>query len=38
MHMYRDNNGTLANIKKETETGEDKSGFKALYTIQMIRS
>ena len=31
--MYRDNNGVLGNIKKETETGEDKNGFKALYTI-----
>jgi hypothetical protein len=36
--MYRDNNGTLANIKKDTETGEDKNGFKSLYTIQMVRS
>jgi len=38
IHMYRDNNGVLGNIKKETETGEDKNGFKALYTIQTIKS
>ena len=31
--MYRDNNGMLGNIKKDTETGEDKFGFKALFTI-----
>jgi len=36
--MYRDVAGTLANIKKDTETGEDKNGFKSLYTIQTIRS
>jgi hypothetical protein len=36
--MYRTNAGTLGNIKKETETGEDKHGFKALYTIQLIKS
>ena len=38
VHMYRDNNGMLANIKKETETGEDIHGFKALFVIQQIRS
>jgi hypothetical protein len=36
--MYRDNNGMLGNIKKETETGEDIHGFKALFVIQQIRS
>lgn len=36
--MYRDNNGTLANIKKETETGEDVNAFKSLYLIQTINS
>ena len=34
MHMYKDNNGVLGNIKKETETGEDKGGYKALFVIQ----
>ena len=34
MHMYKDNNGVLGNIKKETETGEDKGGYKALFAIQ----
>lgn len=36
--MYRDNNGTLGNIKKDAETGEDVHGFKALYVIQNIQS
>lgn len=36
--MYRDNNGTLANIKKETESGEDVNAFKPLYVIQTINS
>lgn len=36
--MYRDNNGVLGSIKKDTETGEDKHGFKALYVIQQIKS
>jgi hypothetical protein len=36
--MYRDNNGMLANIKKETETGEDVNAFKSLYVIQTINS
>lgn len=31
--MYRDNNAMLANIKKETETGEDTNAFKSLYLI-----
>ena len=31
MHMYRDTGAMLGNIKKETETGEDKHGFKPLY-------
>ena len=34
LHMYKDNNGVLGNIKKETETGEDKGGYKALFVIQ----
>ena len=38
IHMYRDNNAMLANIKKETETGEDPNAFKALYVIQSILS
>ena len=38
VHLYRDNNGMLANIKKETETGEDPHGYKALFVIQQIRS
>jgi hypothetical protein len=28
----------LANIKKETETGEDVNAFKSLYVIQSINS
>lgn len=36
--MYRDNNAMLANIKKETETGEDVNGNKPLYTIQLIKT
>jgi len=36
--MYRDNNGALANIKKETETGEDVNALKSLYLIQTINS
>jgi hypothetical protein len=36
--MYRDNNGTLANIKKDAETGEDVLGFKPLFVIQSIQS
>jgi len=38
IHMYRDNNAMLANIKKETETGEDSNAFKSLYVIQSILS
>jgi len=38
VHMYRDNNAMLANIKKETETGEDVNGNKPLYTIQFMKS
>jgi hypothetical protein len=38
IHLYRDNNAILANIKKETETGPDPNGFKALYVIQSIKS
>jgi hypothetical protein len=38
IHMYRDNNAILANIKKETETGEDPNAFKSLYVIQSILS
>lgn len=33
LHMYRDNNAMLANIKKESETGEDINGYKPLYMI-----
>ena len=36
--MYRDNNAMLANIKKETETGEDVNAFKSLYVIQSVNS
>lgn len=36
--MYRDNNAMLANIKKETETGEDVNAFKSLFVIQQILS
>jgi hypothetical protein len=28
IHLYRDNNAMLANIKKDVETGEDKNAFK----------
>jgi len=38
LHMYRDNNAMLANIKKETETGQDLNGYKALFVIQQIKS
>lgn len=33
VHLYRDNNGMLGNIKKEAETGEDKNAFKSLLVI-----
>ena len=33
IHYYRDNNGTLGNIKKETETGDDPLGLKYLFVI-----
>jgi len=37
--MYRDNNAMLANIKKETESGDDSiNAFKSLYVIQSIHS
>mmetsp|Transcript_23217 Transcript_23217/g.22762 ORF Transcript_23217/g.22762 Transcript_23217/m.22762 type:complete len:123 (+) Transcript_23217:494-862(+) len=38
MHLYRDNNGVLGSIKKDTETGQDPNGYKALYIIQAIKS
>ena len=38
IHYYRDNNGTLGNIKKETETGEDPLALKHLFVIQQIKS
>lgn len=38
IHFYRDNNAMLGNIKKETETGEDKNAFKPLLVIQSIKS
>lgn len=34
IHFYRDNNGMLQNVKKETETGEDPLALKYLFTIQ----
>lgn len=34
IHLYRDNNGVLANVKKDAETGEDVMGFKPLFVIQ----
>ena len=33
IHLYRDNNGALGGIKKETETGEDKNAFRSLFVI-----
>lgn len=38
LHLYRDNNAVLGNIKKETETGPDPSAYKQLYIIQSIKS
>lgn len=38
IHLYRDNNGVLGNIKKETETGPDPNAYKQLYVIQSIKS
>jgi|LauGreDrversion4_2_1035121.scaffolds.fasta_scaffold09322_10 hypothetical protein len=38
IHLYRDNNAILANIKKDTETGPDPNAYKALYVIQSIKS
>ena len=38
IHLYRDNNGVLANVKKDAETGEDTMGFKPLFVIQQIQS
>lgn len=38
IHLYRDNNGQLAAIKKDAETGADKMNIKALCTIQQIKS
>lgn len=38
VHMYRDNNGALANVKKDAETGEDPHCFRALFVIQQIAS
>ena len=38
LHLYRDNNAILANIKKETETGADPNAYKQLYVIQSIKS
>lgn len=34
VHLYRDNNGVLGTIKKETETGADPNVFKPLFIIQ----
>ncbi len=33
IHLYRDNNGMLGNIKKETETAQDPNAFKSLLVI-----
>ena len=33
IHFYRDNNGMLGNIKKETETGDDPLGLKYHFVI-----
>ena len=38
IHYYRDNNGMLGNIKKETETGPDPNSFKHLFIVQQIKS
>jgi hypothetical protein len=38
IHMYRDNNAMLGNIKKETETGPDLGGYKALFVTQQLKS
>lgn len=38
IHLYRENNGMLANMKKDEETGEDTMGFKPLFVIQQIQS
>ena len=38
VHLYRDNNGVLGNIKKDAETGEDKNCYKGLYALQTVRS
>jgi hypothetical protein len=38
IHLYRDNNAVLGNIKKETETGPDPNAYKQLYVIQSIKS
>ena len=38
IHLYRDNNAVLANIKKETETGLDPNAYKQLFIIQNIKS
>lgn len=34
IHYYRDNNGMLGNIKKETETGDDPLALKHLFVVQ----
>lgn len=33
LHLYKDVPATLANIKKETETGPDPNAYKQLYVI-----
>lgn len=38
LHIYRDNNGQLAAIKKDAETGADPKNLKALCVIQQIKS
>ena len=38
LHIYRDNNGQLAAMKKDAETGADPKNLKALCVIQQIKS
>lgn len=38
IHLNKDNNGVLQNVKKETETGEDPLALKYLFVVQQIKS
>ena len=38
IHIYKDNTGQLAVIKKDAETGADPHNIKALCVIQSIKS